>query len=140
MRIVPQSKKSSGANRGALEKTQSLLLRGMLSMFVPSLAQREQDTADLGDLIGKDYVVTSPLWDRMCALQIAECMQSRTMRDKTLAGADSPLRGVKTLGKLLLLLHGLERKQDCDLTGNSCSLRTPSHLCAFFVCQHAMAS
>ena len=51
----------------------------------------------------------------MYAFQIAECMQPRTMRYKTLAGADSPLKVVKTFGGLLVLLQGLEQKQDCDL-------------------------
>lgn len=85
---------------------------------MPSLAQWEQDTA--GDSIGKGYVGTHP-FGTMYAFQNAERMQPRTRRVKTLAGGGSPLKVVKSLGGLLVLLRGLERTQDCGLAGSSSS-------------------
>ena len=76
----------------------------------------------------------------MCDFQIGECMQPRTMRDKTLAGADSPLNVVKTLGWLSVFLRGLEQKQGRGLTGSNSSLCRASRLRASIVCQHAMPS
>ena len=94
-----------------------LTTEGHALSIAPPVPQWEQDTDDEGDLIGKGYASTSPPWDRMHAIQISECMHPITMKNKTLASADSPLKDVKSLEGLLVLLRYLERNQTLTCQG-----------------------